>query len=109
MFAWSPRGHQLAYTTSGFPAPHELYVLTDPRAAPWRVLSQVPHFDWVTWSPDNRWLLIDNEHEHSWELLRLPGHPQARIVAGAAVPTRRLRRLGGAPLWCCPQDHYGGS
>ncbi|MEA2210634.1 MAG: hypothetical protein QOF83_582 [Solirubrobacteraceae bacterium] len=109
MFAWSPRGDQLAYTTSGFPVPHELYVLRRPRARPWRILSQSDHFDWVTWSPDDRWLLIDNEHQHAWELLRLSGHQQARIFAGAAVPTRRLARLGGQPLWCCPQDHYGGS
>ncbi len=109
MFAWSPHGDQLAYTTSGFPVPHELYVLTHPRARPRRILSQSDHFDWVSWSPDDRWLLIDNEHQHAWELLRLSGHRQARIFAGAAVPTRRLARLGGQPLWCCPQDHYGGS
>jgi len=109
MFAWSPHGHQLAYTTSGFPVPHELYVLTGPRARPWRILSQSDHFDWVTWSPNDRWLLIDNEHHHAWELLRLNGHRQAHIFAGASVPTHRLPRLGGEPLWCCPQDNYGGT
>jgi len=109
MFAWSAHGHQLAYTTSGFPVPHELYVLRSPQGKPWRVLSQIDHFDWVTWSPDDRWLLIDNQHLRAWELLRLTGHRQARGFAGASVPTRRLQRLGGAPLWCCPQDHYGGT
>jgi dipeptidyl aminopeptidase/acylaminoacyl peptidase len=109
MFAWSPHGHQLAYTTSGFPVPHELYVLRSPRARPWRVLSQADHFDWVTWSPDDRWLLIDNQHQHAWTLLRLTGHRQAASMVGASVPTRRLPRLGGTPLWCCPQNHYGGA
>jgi dipeptidyl aminopeptidase/acylaminoacyl peptidase len=110
MLAWSPRGHQLAYTTSGLPAPHELFVLSSPRARPRRILSQSPHFDWVTWSPDNRWLLIDNEHLHSWDLLRLTGHREAhRGAEGASVPLRRLPRLGGMPLWCCPQQSYGGA
>jgi dipeptidyl aminopeptidase/acylaminoacyl peptidase len=109
MFAWSPRGHRLVYTTSGFPAPHELYLLASPRARQWRILSQAPHFDWVTWSPDGRWLLIDNEHEHAWELLHLTGHRQARLLGGASVPGRRLPRLGGMPLWCCPQQSFGGA
>jgi len=109
MFAWSPHDHELAYTTSGFSVPHELYVLRSPRARPWRIFSQAEHFDWVTWSPDDRWLLIDNEHRGEWELLRLTGHREARNLDGASVPTRRLPRLGGTPLWCCPQDHYGGA
>jgi hypothetical protein len=109
MFAWSPHGHELAYTTSGFSTPHELYVLTSPTAPRWRILSQVEHFDWVTWSPDGRYLLIDNEHLGEWELLHLVGHRQAGLLDGASVPTRRLPRLGGQPLWCCPQQHYGGS
>jgi len=109
MFAWSPHDHQLAYTTSGFPVPHELYVLRSPRARPWRIFSQAEHFDWVTWSPDDRWLLVDNEHRGEWELLRLTGHREAGKLDGASVPTRRLPRLGGTPLWCCPQDHYGGA
>lgn len=109
MFAWSPQGHQLVYTTSGFPAPHELYLVSSPRARTRRILSQADHFDWVTWSPDNRWLLIDNEHQGAWELVRLAGHREVRPLAGDAVPTRRLPRLGGMPLWCCPQQNYGGA
>jgi Tol biopolymer transport system component len=108
MFAWSPLGNELAYTTSGFPAPHELYVLDTPQTKAWRVLSQAPHFDWVTWSPDARWLLIDNEMLSEWELLHLVGHKTAPPLGGASVPTRRLPRLGGMPLWCCPADHYAG-
>jgi Tol biopolymer transport system component len=81
MFAWSPHGHELAYTTSG----------------------------WVTWSPDDRWLLFDNEDLGEWDLLRLVGHRQVRLLDAATVPTRRLPRLGGQPLWCCPQERYGGA
>jgi hypothetical protein len=109
MLAWSSHGHKLAYTTSGFPAPHELYVLSSPHAAAHRILSQVEHFDWVSWSPDGRWLLIDNEHQHAWLLLRLTGHRQAQVDRGASVPARRLPRLGGMPLWCCLQDTYAGA
>lgn len=109
MFAWSPRGHALVYTTSGFPAPHELYLLSSPSARQRRILSQGPHFDWVTWSPDGRWLLIDNEQKQAWELLHLIGRRQTRLLGGASVPIRRLRRLGAMPLWCCPQQRYGGS
>jgi hypothetical protein len=81
MFAWSPHGHELAYTTSG----------------------------WVTWSPDDRWLLFDNEDLGEWDLFRLVGHRQVRLLDAATVPTRRLPRLGGQPLWCCPQERYGGA
>jgi hypothetical protein len=109
MLAWSPRRHELAYTTSGFPIPHELYVVSSPQARSRRILSQVPHFDWVTWSPDGRWLLIDNEHRNAWQLLRITGDREARFLGGASVPSRLLTRFGGMPLWCCPQQNYAGS
>ncbi len=54
MFAWSPEGHRLAYTTSGFPAPHELFLLEGPRAQRRRIFKTARHFDWITWSPDSR-------------------------------------------------------
>lgn len=109
MLAWSPTGHRLAYTTSGFPAPHELFLLDHPLATPWRILSQAPHFDWVTWSPDAHWLLVDNQNVGSWNLLHLVGHRSARAFGGASVPLRRLPRLGGQPVWCCPENHSAGS
>jgi Tol biopolymer transport system component len=34
MFAWSPAGHRLAYTTSGAPVPHQLLVVDRPTARP---------------------------------------------------------------------------
>jgi Tol biopolymer transport system component len=92
MLAWAPRGHRLAWTTSGFPDPHELFVAgVDDR--PRRLFATERHFDWVTWSPDGRRLLLDDEHDGSW-----------RLFEGDRV--RVLTRLGGMPQWCCPHNAY---
>lgn len=97
MFAWSPVGHRLAYTTSGFPDPHELFVLREPSARPVRLfVTKARHFDWITWSPDGRRLLVDDESDGTWRLL-----PVEATAGGRAVP-----RLGGRPLWCCPVNAY---
>jgi hypothetical protein len=66
MFAWSPVGHRLAYTTSGFPSPHQLLVVDRPTANPKPLFVTVRHFDWVTWSLDARRLLVDDEHKNRW-------------------------------------------
>jgi hypothetical protein len=97
MFAWSPTADRLAYTTSGFPDPHELFVLDSPTAKP-RLLyaTGADHFDWVTWSPDGKWLLLDEEHHDRWLLLR----------ADRSRTRRPLPRLGGRPLWCCPVNAW---
>jgi len=101
MFAWSPVGHRLAYTTSGFPAPHQLLVLDEPGASPREVFETEEHFDWVTWSPDGLRLLLDAEHFQTtggaWLVLDAKGGP--------AIET--LPRLGGAPLWCWPAEPFG--
>jgi len=48
MFAWSTRGHLLAYTTSGFPFPHQLFVV-DPGHEPRKIFATGRrHFDWIT-------------------------------------------------------------
>ncbi len=99
MFAWSPVGHRLAYTTSGFPAPHELLVLDTPKARPRPLLVTTRHFDWITWSPDRRRLLLDDEHQNSWRLVWASGRSRIQSVP----------RLGGRPLWCCPVNHYATS
>jgi len=109
MLAWSPRADRLAYSTSGFPSPHELFLVASPSARPRRILSQVPHFDWLTWSPNGRWLLIDNEHLNEWELLHLIKIRRVAPDSGAAVPTRRLPRLGGMPTWCCSYANSAGA
>ncbi len=97
MFAWSPTGHRLAYTTSGAPAPHQLLVVDQPTARPRLAFEQGSHFDWVTWSPDGRWLLVDNQTLDAWTVL------------GAATAKHiELPRLGGRPLWCCPQNSLEG-
>jgi hypothetical protein len=97
MFAWSPKGRRLAYTTSGFPDPHELFVLDNPTAKPKRLYTTgADHFDWITWSPDDKWLLVDEEHQNRWLLVR----------ADRSRTHRPLPRLGGRPLWCCPQNEF---
>jgi hypothetical protein len=97
MFTWSPAANRLAYTTSGFPDPHELFVLDSPTAKP-RLLYKTgaDHFDWVTWSPDGKWLLLDEEHHDRWLLVRADGARERRV----------LPRLGGRPLWCCPMSPW---
>lgn len=97
MLAWSPRGHRLAYTTSGFPDPHELF-LVDPSTGGRRriFVSGARHFDWVTWSPDGRWLLLDGDEAGGWRV----------FSAASGAQVRLLSRLGGRPLWCCPVNEY---
>jgi hypothetical protein len=96
MFAWSPVGHRLAYTTSGFPDPHELFVLEEPVGKCVRLYATADHFDWITWSPDGRRLLLDEGVANRWTLFSVNGRR----------PRRPLRRLGGRPLWCCPVNSY---
>lgn len=95
--AWSPVGNRLAFTTSGFPDPHQLFVLDRPGAKP-RLLyaTGAMHFDWITWSPDGKWILLDEEHHRRWLLFR----------ADRPTPRRSLPRLGGRPLWCCPVNSF---
>ncbi len=97
MFAWSPTGHRLAWTTSGAPVPHQLLVIDQPTARPRLVFEQGSHFDWVTWSPDGRWLLVDNEPFDAWT-----------VLGAATAKHLELPRLGGRPLWCCPQNGLEG-
>jgi hypothetical protein len=100
MLACSPTGHRLAYTTSGFPDPHELFVLDEPDGEPRRLFAAgARHFDWFTWSPDGRFLLVDDEHAARRGRWLLIDAETGRIV-------RRLPRLGGAPQWCCSVNAY---
>jgi hypothetical protein len=97
MIAWSPTADRLAFTTSGFPDPHQLFVVDRPAVEP-RLLyaTGAVHFDWITWSPDGQWLLLDEEHKDRWLLLR----------ADRSGRRRPLPRLGGRPLWCCPENAF---
>jgi Tol biopolymer transport system component len=96
MLAWSPRGHRIAWTTSGFPTPHELFVLDNPSGKPRRLLAADRHFDWITWSPDGRKLLLDDENAGRWLVITATGRKSAEKRA----------RLGGRPFWCCPVNAY---
>jgi hypothetical protein len=96
MFAWSPRGHRLAYTTSGFPSPHQLFLVDAPGARPIEIFATRRHFDWITWSPDGRRLLLDDKLTNRWRLFSV----------GSRAAPHTLRRPGGRPLWCCPVNSY---
>jgi WD40-like Beta Propeller Repeat len=96
MFAWSPRGRRLAYTTSGFPAPHEVFLVDRLDAEPRRIFTAGRHFDWITWSPNGDRLLLDDENAGQWRVFDVSGDGAARV----------LPRLGGRPLWCCPQNEF---
>jgi hypothetical protein len=97
MLAWSPRGHLLAYTTSGFPDPHELFLVNPATGERRRIfVSGARHFDWITWSPNGRWLLLDGDEARGWRVFSAKTGEQVRL----------LPRLGGRPLWCCPLNPY---
>lgn len=96
IFAWSPAGHRLAYSTSGFPSPHDLWVVDEPERKARRVFRNEDHFDWITWSPDGKWALIDDENDYRWRVLDHSDQSHEQ----------ELPRLGGAPLWCCPQNGF---
>jgi hypothetical protein len=105
MIAWAPVGRSLAFTTSGFPDPHQLFVVDRPSARP-RLLYVAPgwHFDWITWSPDGRRILLDDEN---W--FRLKDERRGRwllLWTDRSGWRQTLRRLGGRPLWCCPENAF---
>lgn len=54
------------------------------------------HFDWVSWAPDSRRLLLDDPVENLWWLT--PAQPTYTFIISP--------RLGGRPLWCCPVNPY---
>jgi hypothetical protein len=97
MIAWAPVGRRLAFTTSGFPDPHQLFLVDRPSASP-RLLFVADswHFDWITWSPDGTRILLDDENRDRWLLFR----------ADRSGRRRALPRLGGRPLWCCPVNSF---
>ena len=100
MIAWSPVGRRLAFTTSGFPNPHQLFVVDRPSAR--RRLLFVAgswHFDWITWSPDGTRILLDDENRGRWLLFR----------TDRSGKRRTLPRLGGRPLWCCPVNSFSAN
>jgi hypothetical protein len=108
MVAWSPQGHRLAYTTSGFPTPHELFVLDVPRGRPIRLYATPRHFDWVTWSPDGRWLLLDDPNAgfHNVGPGERPPGRWRLVPASGTEAVRSLPRLGFHPVWCCPPGPF---
>lgn len=95
--------------TSGFPNPHELFVIDAATAKPRKLLgTSNRHFDWVTWSPDGRFLLLDDAtfgFDPNLPNRRPTGLWRLLDVDGGGT-FRTIPRLGGRPLWCCPVNSY---
>jgi hypothetical protein len=103
MFAFAPTGDSYAYTTSGFPDPHELWVGRGIQQPAKRIFfTAYHHFDWITWSPDARWLLVDDQLNSPTPLWRL-------IPTDGRSERQTLPRPGGHPLWCCPEQTFFGA
>ena len=94
---WSPTGHEVAYIVRGggkkgherahlevFDAESELRVV---------VAKHISDVWWASWSPDGRWLLVDDWTRDRWLFLARDG--KQRIV---------YPRLGDNPIWCCPSS-----
>jgi len=102
MFAFAPQGDRYAYTTSGFPEPHELWVGRGINQPTKRIYFTTDHhFDWITWSPDTKWLLVDDQLNGPTPVWRL-------IPSDGRGSSRTLPRLGGHPLWCCREQTFFG-
>ncbi len=101
--------HQLAWTTSGFPNPHELFVLDHPTGTPHKLFGTSDrHFDWITWSPDGHHLLLDDANA-GFDPARPGRRPPGRwrlLDTQAGDTVRTFPGLGGAPIWCCPANNY---
>jgi hypothetical protein len=102
MFSFAPSGDRFAYSTSGFPEPHELWVTSRIDAPAKRLfITTGDHFDWIAWSPDAKWILVDDQLSAptpAWRLIPSDGQGRSRTTP----------RLGGRPLWCCaPLTSFG--
>jgi Tol biopolymer transport system component len=94
---WSPDGTRLAYIVRG-PEPRghlqaRLIVLDVATGRADVVRRDVSDAFWASWSPDGRWLLVDDWGHHRWLFVSANGR------AAIAYPW-----LGGMPRWCCPSS-----
>jgi Uncharacterized protein conserved in bacteria (DUF2188) len=54
-----------AYTTGAFPAPHELWSAQVGKPGTRLLLRTARHFDWISWSPDARQILVERRTPRS--------------------------------------------
>lgn len=94
---WSPDGERLAFIVRGSGRQGhrtaDLYVVDVATGTSTIVAGAVSDAFWVSWSPNGRWLLVDDWTRHRWLFVKADG---SRRVA--------YPELGSFPRWCCPSS-----
>jgi hypothetical protein len=57
------------------------------------VATHISDIWWASWSPDGRWLLVDDWTRDRWLFLARDGSQRISYP-----------RLGDNPIWCCPSS-----
>jgi hypothetical protein len=93
---WSPDGRHVAVIVRG-PEPdgHRTasLVIHDLRTGRARVVRPVSDAFWASWSPDGRWLLVDDWTRGRWLFVSANGDRMTPYPS-----------LGAHPRWCCPSS-----
>jgi hypothetical protein len=94
---WSPDGRRIAFIVRG-PEPEghlraSLVVHDVPTGTTEVIARPVSDAFWASWSPDGRWLLVDDWTRGRWLFVAVDG--------GRIVP---YPSLGAMPRWCCPSS-----
>ena len=94
---WSPTGHEVAYIIrgSGKKGHKRAHLEVFDAETKLRVVVAKHNSDiwWASWSPDGRWLLVDDWTRDRWLFLARDGSQR--------IP---YPRLGDSPIWCCPSS-----
>jgi len=94
---WSPDGRQIAFLVRGDGRTghrHSELVVYDLETAIGTVVADdVSDAFWASWSPDGKWLLVDDWTRHRWLFVAADGSER--------IP---YPRLGHFPRWCCPSS-----
>jgi hypothetical protein len=94
---WSPAGDEVAYIVRGAGKEGHKRAHLEVFHAETRlrtvVADRISDVWWASWSPDGRWLLVDDWTRDRWLFLARDGSE------GIPYP-----RLGDNPIWCCPSS-----